>query len=56
MLDRRQFMLLTAAAGVAAGCSSRSTEQQASTPAVDLKFEPAEADIDLGGVKLRTWA
>ena len=49
-------MLLTAAAGVAAGCSSRSTEQQASTPAVDLKFEPAEADIDLGGVSVRTWA
>ena len=49
-------MLLTAAAGVAAGCSSRSTEQQASAPAVDLKFEPAEADVDLGGVKVRTWA
>ena len=56
MLDRRQFMLLTAAAGVAAGCSSRPIEQQPAPPAVDLTFEPAEADVDLGGVKLRTWA
>src|SRR5690242_12834767 len=59
MLDRRQFMLLTAATGVAAGCSPRTTEAPTASsakPAVDLTFEPAETDIDLGGVKMRTWA
>jgi hypothetical protein len=25
-------------------------------PAVDLAFEPAGTDIDLGGVSVRTWA
>ena len=54
MIDRRQFLLLTAAAGVAAGCSSRTSEPRA--PAVDLTFEPAETEIDLGGVSVRTWA
>lgn len=52
-------MLTTAA--VAAGCSSATTTQPASTsaptpPAVDIAFEPAETDIDLGGVTVRTWA
>lgn len=64
MLDRREFMLLTAAAaGVAAGCSSRDAAEQPtssvsapSPPSVDLTFEPAETDIDLGGVSVRTWA
>jgi FtsP/CotA-like multicopper oxidase with cupredoxin domain len=63
VIDRRGFMLLTAAAGVAAGCSSRNaTEQPTSNvsspppPSVDLTFEPAETDIDLGGVSVRTWA
>ncbi len=52
-------MLLTAAAGVAAGCSSRAAETPTASsakPAVDLTFEPAETDIDLGGVSVRTWA
>ncbi|WP_123025573.1 multicopper oxidase family protein [Mycolicibacterium stellerae] len=64
MINRRNFLVLTAAAGVAAGCSSRAAEAPIASPraspppapAVDLKFEPAETDIDLGGVSVRTWA
>jgi multicopper oxidase len=59
MLDRRQFMLLTTAAGIAAGCSSKTPDgptASSAPPAVDLTFEPAETDIDLGGVSVRTWA
>lgn len=48
-------MLLTAAAGAVAGCSSKTAAPPAK-PAVDLNFAPAEADIDLGGVTVRTWA
>ncbi len=57
MIDRRGFLVLSAigTAGVAAGCSSRTTDPPV-TPAVDLAFEPAETEIDLGGVSVRTWA
>jgi FtsP/CotA-like multicopper oxidase with cupredoxin domain len=58
MIDRRNFLLLTAVAGVAVGCSSKAADAPAASPAspaVDLKFQPAETDIDLGGVRLRTW-
>lgn len=48
------------AAGAAAGCSTKTADpQQSDTPAPtggDLTFEPAETDIDLGGVSVRTWA
>jgi FtsP/CotA-like multicopper oxidase with cupredoxin domain len=59
MLDRRQFLLLTATtAGVVAGCSSSKTTdpQESNTAAADIRFAPAETDIDLGGVNVRTWA
>ncbi len=39
-----------AAAVAATGVASRAA------PAVDLDFEPAETEIDLGGVTVRTWA
>ncbi|MDX1884092.1 multicopper oxidase family protein [Mycolicibacterium sp. 120270] len=62
MLDRREFMLLAAAAaGAAAGCAGqgRTPEPQESytpaRPAVDVTFEPGETEIDLGGVSVRTW-
>jgi multicopper oxidase len=56
MIDRRQFLLLTAAAGVTAGCSCSRTTESPAAPAVNLALEPAETDIDLGGVSVRTWA
>jgi hypothetical protein len=60
MIDRRSFLVLSAmgAAGVAAGCSSRTAKPPVSTdsaePAVKMAFEPAETEIDLGGVLVRT--
>jgi FtsP/CotA-like multicopper oxidase with cupredoxin domain len=61
MIDRRGFLLLAtgAAAGAEAGCSSRTSDAPAASPVpadVDLTFEPAETEIDLGGVSVRTWA
>ena len=59
MIDRRGFLLLAAAAGVTAGCSSRAADAPTASsaqPAVDLTFQPAETEIDLGGVTVRTWA
>ena len=46
-----------AAAGVV-GCSSRTAESPPSTAAsaVKIPFAPAETEIDLGGVTVRTWA
>lgn len=59
MIGRRGFLMLSAAAGVAA-CSSPKTNPPATTPApvpaVQMKFEPAETDVDLGGPIVRTWA
>ncbi len=58
MIDRRQFLLLTAAAGIA-GCSSPKRNPPTTTPPappVDMKFQPAETDVDLGGITVRTWA
>ena len=43
------------AAGVAAGCSSRAAEPS-TDPVAKLAFNPAETEIDLGGVSVRTWA
>ncbi|WP_165604730.1 multicopper oxidase domain-containing protein, partial [Mycolicibacterium elephantis] len=63
MIDRRGFLVLSAgvAAGVVGACSSRaaepaSAEQAATKPGFDIGFTPAETDIDLGGVTVRTWA
>lgn len=50
-----------AAAGVLGGCSTRArepaaSEQTAAPGLVDVTLEPAETEIDLGGVTVRTWA
>jgi multicopper oxidase len=62
MIDRRSFLALSAmgaAAGIA-GCTSRAAQPPASpdaaAAAVNVAFEPAETEIDLGGVTVRTWA
>ena len=62
MIDRRNFLVLSAmgaAAGIA-GCSSRAAQAPSSPvaaeAAVNAAFEPAETEIDLGGVTVRTWA
>ncbi len=53
-MDRRRFLVLSASAGAASACFRRSRQP---TPAgVDVAFEPAETEIDLGGVIVRTWA
>jgi multicopper oxidase len=59
MINRRSFFVLSAAAaGVAAGCSTQRTHPSptSAVPTVDKAFAPAETDIDLGGVPVRTWA
>src|SRR5262245_15103383 len=65
MIDRRRFLVLTAAgaaAGVAAACSTRSGEPAATNKAgaggqpVDVALKAGETEIDLGGVSVRTWA
>ena len=53
-MDRRQFLVLSASAGVASACFRRSPQPTAA--GVDVAFEPAETEIDLGGVTVRTWA
>ena len=50
-----------AAAGIVVGCSTRTGEQPvakegADAGAVEVNLNPAETDIDLGGVTVRTWA
>ncbi|VEG44436.1 putative multicopper oxidase [Mycolicibacterium flavescens] len=62
MIDRREFFVLSAgvAAAVVGGCSSKTPEpasaDRASGPGFDITFTPAEVDVDLGGVTVRTWA
>jgi FtsP/CotA-like multicopper oxidase with cupredoxin domain len=51
MLDRRQFLVLSAA-GVAAACTSKTNGAKA----LDLSLTPGETQIDIGGVSLKTWA
>ncbi len=55
MIDRRRFLLASAAAGVAVACAPRSRET-ASTQRVDAVFEPVPTEIDLGGVTVSTWS
>jgi multicopper oxidase len=62
MIDRRGFLVLSAmgaVTGVAGACSSRpqdSTTADTSEPSpVVANMTPAETDVDLGGVTVRTW-
>jgi FtsP/CotA-like multicopper oxidase with cupredoxin domain len=58
MIDRRGFLVLSAvgvAAGVTGGCSSPPQKPAGSQP-VEVAVEPAETEMDLGGVSVRTWA
>jgi FtsP/CotA-like multicopper oxidase with cupredoxin domain len=55
VIDRRRFLVLSAAAGMALACSPRS-EQASASKVVNTAFEPAETTVDLGGVSMRTWA
>ena len=62
MINRRSFLVLSAGvgAGVLGACSSRAdgpaVTEQATAKGVDMAFQPAETEIDLGGVTVRTWA
>jgi FtsP/CotA-like multicopper oxidase with cupredoxin domain len=60
MINRRGFMVLSAAAGMTAACSSKTATKPTASPAppppVEMKFAPAEVDVDLGGPVVRTWA
>ncbi|MEO3757152.1 multicopper oxidase family protein [Mycobacterium sp. B14F4] len=61
MIDRRGFLVLSAlgvAAGSAGACSARSAQPAAAggaSDAVEVAFNAAETDVDLGGVAVRTW-
>jgi multicopper oxidase len=58
VIDRRGFLVLSAvgaAAGVVGACSPRAKPASAAKT-VNVAFEPAETEIDLGGVSVRTWA
>ena len=56
MIDRRGFLVLTAmgAVGGVAACSSASGGGTKSRVVVS-DMNPSETDVDLGGVKVRTW-
>jgi FtsP/CotA-like multicopper oxidase with cupredoxin domain len=58
VINRRSLLVLTAA-GVAAGCSSPKRNPPPSTapaPPVDVKFQPAQTEVDIGGPILHSWA
>ena len=55
MIERRGFLTLSAAAGLAVACSPRS-ESAGAADAVDVTLEPTATEIDLGGVTVGTWA
>jgi FtsP/CotA-like multicopper oxidase with cupredoxin domain len=58
MIGRRQFLVMGAvgaAAGAAAACSNSQAPPAAPT-STDVSLAAGETDIDLGGVKVRTWA
>ncbi len=52
--------MLSAAAGMTAACTSKAATKPAASPApppaLEMKFAPAEVDVDLGGPVVRTWA
>ena len=61
MIDRRGFLVLSAvgaAAGVVGACSSRAQDGTIADPGANpvvADMNPAETDVDLGGVRVRTW-
>jgi FtsP/CotA-like multicopper oxidase with cupredoxin domain len=58
MIGRRQFLVVGAvgaAAGIAAACS-KSQPPRAAPASTDISLAAGETDIDLGGVKVHTWA
>jgi FtsP/CotA-like multicopper oxidase with cupredoxin domain len=58
MIGRRQFLAMGAvgaAAGVAAACS-KSQPPPAAPTSTDVRLAAGESDVDLGGVKVHTWA
>jgi multicopper oxidase len=50
MIDRRRFLVLSAVGAAAVACS------RPTNGASTIAMNPAETDIDLGGVTVRTWA
>ena len=60
MINRRGFLALSTAAGMTAACSSKAANTPSASPApppaLEMKFAPAEVDVDLGGPVVRTWA
>lgn len=55
-MDRRHFLrvgALGASAGILAACSD---PRSANVSAVDVALDAAESEVDLGGVRVRTWA
>jgi multicopper oxidase len=54
MVDRRGFLMLSAV--TAAAACSRSNAPSSSPAGLGIALNPAEAQIDLGGVAVRTWA
>ena len=57
MIGRRQFLVMSAvgaAAGVTAACSK--SQPPAAPTSTDVSLAAGEADIDLGGVRVHTWA
>jgi FtsP/CotA-like multicopper oxidase with cupredoxin domain len=61
VIDRRGFLVLSAvgaAAGVAGACSSRAEDGTIANPGANpvvADMNPAETDVDLGGVRVPTW-
>jgi multicopper oxidase len=53
-MDRRQFLMLGAAAGLAA-CAPSKPSTPAGTRSTNITLAAGETDIDLGGVTVRTW-
>jgi len=59
MFNRREFLVFSAvgaAAGLTAACSSDNNQQSGTGKALDVALKPSETEIDLGGVKVKTWA
>jgi FtsP/CotA-like multicopper oxidase with cupredoxin domain len=54
VIDRRQFLMLGAAAGAAAACADAG-QAPAGPTASQVTLAARETDIDLGGVTVRTW-
>jgi FtsP/CotA-like multicopper oxidase with cupredoxin domain len=57
MIGRRQFLVMSAvgaAAGVTAACSK--SQPPAAPTSTDVSLAAGETDIDLGGVRVHTWA